>query len=55
MTALIDATLPRWATMWLLAGGLFAAGKVATWRKAGREAAWQQTAGYFLLWLKAQF
>jgi len=49
-TVIIDTELPRWAAMWLIAGGLFAAGKLATWRRIPAHTAWHQTAGYFLLW-----
>ena len=45
-----DTELPRWAAMWLIAAGMFAAGKLATWRRAGLGAARHHAAGYFLLW-----
>lgn len=50
-----DATnyLPRWALMWLLAGGLFLLGKMAVYTQAKRRGAiWPmwQTVIWFVLW-----
>ncbi len=49
----INHTLPRWAIMWLLAGGLFVLGKMAVFVKAQRRGglwpAWR-TVAWFALW-----
>jgi hypothetical protein len=42
---------PGWAVMWILAGGVYTACKLATWRAAGSlPAPWWRHAGYLLAW-----